>query len=276
MKKILSCLAFCTVFLGCASADFDIPAQQSQEVTTYYEAWNSTTSLPSVNTITTNLCHITYANGEGAHSQSNMLPYNVPECGGLASIDSTTLSAYPNSCVVPVANAQGSMRMKVRCQPLSDFGTVTTGSTAFDNVFGPTGSLESVSYGQQMLAHSPTFNTRNVCYLSGLGSMSVGNEYSWVNYDSTHSWVNSVGFKGLSTSARCSRLGRAGGITHALHATPGLPATGPSVSTHTCLVTKVDGSLDDGGFDLTEPGGNWRLSSWGLVSYVGADCYSRN
>lgn len=269
-------LPFILLAVGCASADLDVPAQQAQPVVTRYEAWNGTANFPSASTITTNLCHPVYVNGEGANSQSNMLPYNVPECGGLVSIDSTTLSAYPNSCVVPIANAQGSMRMKVRCQPLSDFGPVTTGSTAFSNVFGPTGSLEAISYGQQMLPHAPTFNTRNVCYLSGFGSMSVGNEYGWISYDSVRPWLNTQGFRSISTSARCSRLGRPGGHTSTLHATTGTPANGPSVSTHTCLVTKVDGSLDDGGFELTEPNGNWQLRVWGLVSYAGADCYSRN
>ncbi len=257
--------------VGCSSADVEPVAEQAQAAT-YYDAWNSFVSLPS---LATNLCHPTYIAGGGAHSQSYMLPYNVPECGGLVAINSTTASAYPNSCVTPISNQQGSMRMKVRCQPLSDFGTVTQGSTLFSQVWNGTGQLESVSYGQQMLPLVPAANRYNACYLSGLGSMSVGNEYSYVNYDSTYAWLNSEGFKGLSTQGRCSRLGRAGGPVSQLHAVTGTPADGPSVSTHTCLVTKVDGSIDDGGFELTEPAGNWRLSVWGYVTYAGAECYAR-
>lgn len=259
--------------VSCSDATLEPGAEQSQAAVTYYEAWNSFVNLPSLQT---NLCHPVYVNGMGAHSQSFMLPYNVPECGGLVAIGSTTASAYPNSCVSPNSAQQGSMRMKIRCQPLSDFGPVTLGSTLYQQVWNGTGTLEAVNAGQRMLPLAPTAGTANACYLSGLGSMSVGNEYSWITYDSTYAWLNSQGFRGLSTQARCSRLGRAGGISQTLSAYPGSPAAGPAVASKTCLVTQVDGSLDDGGFELTETGGNWTLSVLGTdVSYVRADCYSR-
>lgn len=262
--------------IGCGAVSEETVDEQSQAAVTYYAAWNGATGFPNSNTILTNLCHPTLISGSGAASQSVILPGNVPECGGSVSVGSTAVSAGPNSCFNPPSGRQGTMSMTVRCQPLSDFGPVTSGSTEYTNMWNGTGSLEHVSNGQQMLALAPTFNTANACYLSGLGSMSVGNEYAWISYDSTYAWLNADGYKGLSDSARCSRLGRAGGAVQTVHAWPGTPGTGISVASGVCLITQVNGSIDNGGVLLSQSGGVWGLSISGDVGYARAECYTYN
>jgi len=272
VSALAAALAICVS--GCSSDSLELTEEQIQQVITYYTATNGSTTIP-INTLALSLCHLVYGEGSGANSQSNIVSGGVPECGGLISIGSSAVTATPNSCVLPASARQGYLSTTVRCQPLSDFGPVTSGYTDFGHSWNPTGSLEAVSAGKQMSPLVPTFNTRNAFYLSGMGSMSVGNEYSWITYDSTNAWVNSQGFKGLSTTARVQRLGRAGGITHTLVATPGNDGAGPSASTHTCLVTQVNGALDNGGFELEQPGGSWNLRVWDGVTYGRADCYAR-
>jgi hypothetical protein len=273
MKKILV-FAFALICFGCGGAPSDESAtEQSQELSpaTFYLAINGFINLPT-NTIQKNICHPTLISGSGANSQSVILPGNVPECGGLVGINSTTVNAYPNSCK-PIQSQQGTMLLTTRCEPLSNFGPVTTGSTTQSLAWNGTGSLEYVEQGVQVAPLAPTFNTRNACYLSGAGSMSVGNEYTWLAYDSTHAWLNAVGFKGLSASARCSRLGRPGGPVQTIQAWPGSPATGIPTSSGICLITQINGSIDDGSVTLS-PGTNWVLSITGLVGYARAECYT--
>jgi hypothetical protein len=263
---------------ACGSAPSDVEPEpepvgvQSQAAVTYIMAWNSFTSLPNLQT---HICHPVSIQGQGANSQSHILPGSVPACGGTMGIGPTSVTAYPNACVVPIHDQQGSMSTLIRCQPKSDFGAVTFADAEAFHMWNYThGVLEPVSAGVQMSQLVPSFNSYNACFLSGLGHMSVGNEYAWITYSGTHAWLNAQGYKGLSARGRCVRLGRAGGPVATVHAWPGTPGTGISVASGVCFLTQVNGAVDNGGVILGETGGTWSLAVNGSVGYARAECYT--
>lgn len=245
--------------------------QQSQPVATFYFANNSTLSNVPTGT---QFCAPTFMSGTDAASQSNILPYNVPECGGAALISSNSASAWPNHCVNPASARQGQMSMTVMCEPLSAYHGVPSQaavSPIYIQSFAPTGLLEAVS------GSSTLWNTVSACWLNGAQSLDVGNEYVWLTAPNGNWQLNVQGFRSIAGSAQCAYFGRNVGSYVYASGTPGnVGHTGMSTSLGRCWPIEIDGQLDQGGWRLNTGTGFWDIEVWGGLSYVKVACTTYN
>lgn len=236
---------------------------------------NNFTSLPSENTY---FCHPIGMSGSGAHSQAPILQWGVPSYGashGLsASASSPSMAAIPNA-KGPLPHS-GSASIDVQCDRWTNFtlGAGNGYSPEWMHVWQSTGLPDFVS------ASTLLWDTNSICYLNGLGSVSVTGEKSWLDVPNGWNWgLNTSGFGHLTSVARCAWLGHVPNWNGSvwLLAKPGQPHnSGMPTGAGICLPYAVYGNLDDGSWKLNPASGQWVLEASGGISQVQAYCIPYN
>lgn len=275
MKHIVTmALALCVALaaFACSSSEFEPVGEQASAVNTFYTSTNATTSNVPTDT---QVCHPIAIRGIGANSQSFILPGNVPECGGSALVNpSNWQSSWPNVCQ-PQGSRQGTMILSTMCEPLSNFhGNLSLAAISNTTVlsWGGNGALQAVSGSARL------WNVASACWLTGVASMSVGNEYASLTQSGGDWFLNMAGFRSLTGMARCAYLGRHVLAYGQALATTSIRnvSTGMASSQGTCFITQIDGNVGDGGVELSQTTGTWRLIITGGITAARAHCVTYN
>jgi hypothetical protein len=191
----------------------------------------------------------------------------VPDRGAIFGGDTNAVSAYANGHLNP-PDPNSHARIDMQCDSWTNFhgnssaGYVATGWLAWAS----TGALQYVS-GVQPLASAD-----NVCFLTGLDSLSVTGEMAQLAIPSgSYTWqLEASGFRALSAGARCVSLGRPISNYQWLD-TASNPYSTLSPYAGVCLIYNVTDNIDDGGVRIT--GNPMRLEISGGVTRAKAACF---
>ena len=262
MKNVLRMLFIVLAVASCggiATTDYE-PTSTTLTAPTFtrHLAHNTTINLPSRNT---DFCHPIHMAGSGAHSQSQILQWGVPACGGLASMSTTGVSAIPNQCASPPR--AGDMWTEVQCDKWTNFGGGGSISNAFSHSWSPTTTLQVVS------AQTLLLGVNHACFTTGASQSATGEKTFLDVPNWTHWRMNTEGFRGGSGSSMCAWLG--------VHldqklwpvwldtAVANPHDSGLPVDQGICLPYHVEnlegGGLDDGYWSMPRPNGTWTLTA---------------
>lgn len=275
---------FCLAALACSGVDPTAAdtAEQGQLLTCSSNTCrgsvtNGVTSLPSENTY---FCHPLMMSGDGAHSQSPIMQWDIPARGaahGLSpSASSPSMAAIPNAAS-PLPHA-GSAIIEAQCDRWTNFQAGA--GNGYSGQFSKMWTWQGTNAPEFVSATELLWDTNSVCWLNGLNSHSVTGEKSWLDVPNGWNWgLNTQGWKELGSHARCAWLGHAPNwnASRWLLATPGNPHdSGMAVSAGICLPYAVYGNLDDGHWFLKRSSGNWVLEVGGGVTQAQAYCIPYN
>jgi hypothetical protein len=233
---------------------------------------NGTASLPSENTY---FCHPIAMSGSGAHSQSPLMKWGVPAWGAQhavsASSSAPSMTAIPNAAG-PLPHA-GQASIEVQCDKWTNF---TPGAgNGYSQSWLKNWNWQGTTVPEWVSGSETLWDTNSVCYLDSLGSTYI-TEKSFLTIPNGWNWQLTVeGYKAVSGGARCAWLGEVPAWNSAvwLSASTGAPAnSGMSPALGFCLVYRVHGNLDDGGWRLNPTSGSWILEVSGGVDHAQAYC----
>jgi hypothetical protein len=248
-------LAIVVSAVGCASADLDPVAEQSQEATLVSMAYNETKSTWAGSSV---FCHATYFGASGGSYTAPVWPSGIAK-GGYFGSALGWLVAYPYDVAQGGHAYTGS-----RCYHTADFGI--TGGQSGDNAFGLLWTPQQ-SQGGAINFSSIAWSDQAFCHVAEVNSLDAADEAAYVDPPTGgQGWRYGVsgGVPKIGMKTKCIHPNRSWTLLGPYWtAGDGVVVGGPPAGNTFCAFTKVQGNLDDNSVEITNTGGFWNIVAHG-------------